>query len=75
MAIIIKQLTIFLNRLLHAKQWMTKAAWQLQPTGEDTGIGFSLSYDIITHVQGGEIKVESKESEFTEFIIILPPDL
>ena len=42
-----------------------------KPTGQGTGLGLSLSYDIIkTH--GGEIKVESKEGEGTEFTIQLP---
>ncbi len=43
-----------------------------KPTGEGTGLGLSLSYDIVTKVHHGEIKVESKEREFTEFIITLP---
>ena len=43
-----------------------------KPSGEGTGLGLSLSYDIITKGHGGEIKVESKENEGTEFIIILP---
>ncbi len=42
-----------------------------KPTGEGTGLGLSLSYDIIK-AHGGEIKVESKEAEGTEFIILLP---
>ena len=42
-----------------------------KPTGEGTGLGLSLSYDIVTKVHGGEIKVETKESEGTEFIIYL----
>jgi signal transduction histidine kinase len=42
-----------------------------KPTGQGTGLGLSLSYDIIK-AHGGEIKVESKESEGTEFIIQLP---
>jgi len=41
-----------------------------KPTGEGTGLGLSLSYDIIK-AHGGEIKVESKEGEGTEFKIIL----
>ncbi|MEP7253428.1 MAG: tetratricopeptide repeat protein [Ginsengibacter sp.] len=42
-----------------------------KPTGQGTGLGLSLSYDIIkTH--GGEIKVETKEGEGTEFVITLP---
>ena len=42
-----------------------------KPTGEGTGLGLSLSYDIIK-VHGGELKVETKEGEGTGFIIILP---
>jgi signal transduction histidine kinase len=42
-----------------------------KPTGQGTGLGLSLSYDIIK-VHGGEIKVESKEGEGSEFIIQLP---
>jgi signal transduction histidine kinase len=42
-----------------------------KPTGQGTGLGLSLSYDIIK-VHGGEIKVESKEGERTEFIIQMP---
>ena len=42
-----------------------------KPTGQGTGLGLSLSYDIVkTH--GGEIKVETKQSEGTRFIIHLP---
>src|SRR5213079_1458759 len=40
-----------------------------KPTGEGTGLGLSLSYDIITKGHGGELKVETKEGEGTEFII------
>ena len=41
-----------------------------KPTGQGTGLGLSLSYDIIK-AHGGEIKVETKEGEGTEFIIFL----
>ena len=42
-----------------------------KPTGHGTGLGLSLSYDIVK-AHGGEIKVESKEGEGAEFIIQLP---
>ena len=42
-----------------------------KPTGEGTGLGLSLSYDIITKVHGGDLKVETKEGEGTQFIIQL----
>jgi signal transduction histidine kinase len=43
-----------------------------KPTGEGTGLGLSLSYDIITKGHNGELKVETKEGEFASFKIILP---
>ena len=42
-----------------------------KPTGQGTGLGLSLSYDIVK-AHGGEIKVETKETKGTEFIIVLP---
>jgi signal transduction histidine kinase len=42
-----------------------------KPAGQGTGLGLSLSYDIVK-AHGGEIKVETKEGEGTTFIIQLP---
>lgn len=42
-----------------------------KPTGQGTGLGLSLAYDIIK-AHGGELKVETKEGEGSEFIIQLP---
>jgi signal transduction histidine kinase len=43
-----------------------------KPTGEGTGLGLSLSYDIITKEHHGEMIVNTREGEFAEFIIVLP---
>ncbi|MCX6152488.1 MAG: cache domain-containing protein [Ignavibacteriales bacterium] len=46
-----------------------------KPTGKGTGLGLSLSFDIIVQEHKGEIKVESDEGSFAEFIITLPKNL
>lgn len=43
-----------------------------KPTGEGTGLGLSLSYDIITKGHRGELKVDTQDGSFTEFLISLP---
>jgi signal transduction histidine kinase len=43
-----------------------------KPTGEGTGLGLSLSYDIVTKIHNGDLRVESEEGKFTEFIITIP---
>lgn len=42
-----------------------------KPTGQGTGLGLSLSYDIVK-AHGGELKVQTKEADGSEFIIQLP---
>ena len=42
-----------------------------KPAGQGTGLGLSLSYDIIK-AHGGEIKVQSTEGEGSTFIIVIP---
>jgi two-component system, NtrC family, sensor kinase len=42
-----------------------------KPTGQGTGLGLSLSYDIVK-AHGGELKVETKEDEGSKFIVIFP---
>jgi signal transduction histidine kinase len=43
-----------------------------KPTGQGTGLGLSISYDIIVQEHKGEIRVETKEGKFTEFVVRLP---
>lgn len=43
-----------------------------KPTGEGTGLGLSLSYDIITKGNQGSLELESKEGEGTSFIVKIP---
>jgi len=53
------------------KQKMFDPFFTTKPSGEGTGLGLSLSFDIIKS-HGGNISVDSKENEFTEMIITLP---
>jgi len=43
-----------------------------KPAGQGTGLGLSMSYDIITKSHGGEITVESEEGEGSTFTVYLP---
>ena len=43
-----------------------------KPTGQGTGLGLSMSYDIVTKSHQGEIKVDTREGEYASFIIQLP---
>ena len=43
-----------------------------KPTNEGTGLGLSLSYETVVQQHHGRLDVESREGEFTEFVIVLP---
>ncbi len=43
-----------------------------KPTGEGTGLGLSMSYDIVVKAHGGNIDINTKEGEYTEFVVKIP---
>jgi signal transduction histidine kinase len=45
-----------------------------KPTGEGTGLGLSMTHDIIVKQHGGRIDVDTEPGVFTEFIVTLPRD-
>ena len=54
------------------KEKMFNPFFTTKPVGEGTGLGLSLSYDIIVKQHAGSIEVETQPGEFTEFRIVLP---
>ncbi len=56
----------------HVKQKIFQPFFTTKPSGQGTGLGLSLSYDIITKAHGGTLEVISEPDAFTEFIIRLP---
>jgi signal transduction histidine kinase len=43
-----------------------------KPTGEGTGLGLSMSYDIVVKAHNGSINIDTKEGEYTEFTVKVP---
>ncbi len=56
----------------HVKDKIFQPFFTTKPTGQGTGLGLSLSYDIITKGHGGELSVISREGQGAEFVIQLP---
>lgn len=54
------------------KEKMFDPFFTTKPPGEGTGLGLSMSHDIVVKQHGGNIDVESEPGVFTEFIIVLP---
>jgi len=56
----------------HVREKMFNPFFTTKPAGEGTGLGLSMSHDIIVKQHGGTIDVETEPGEFTEFTIVLP---
>ena len=54
------------------KEKIMQPFFTTKPTGEGTGLGLSLTYDMVVKGHGGKISVDSREGEFTELKISLP---
>ena len=54
------------------KEKMFNPFFTTKPAGEGTGLGLSMSHDIVVKQHGGRIDVETEPGSFTEFIITLP---
>ena len=54
------------------KEKIMQPFFTTKQTGEGTGLGLSLAYDMVVKGHGGSIEVNTKEGEFTEFIISVP---
>ena len=54
------------------KEKMFNPFFTTKPAGEGTGLGLSMSHDIVVKQHGGKIEVDTEPGVFTEFIITLP---
>jgi signal transduction histidine kinase len=54
------------------KEKMFNPFFTTKPAGEGTGLGLSMTHDIIVKQHGGQIEVDTEPGSFTEFTIILP---
>jgi signal transduction histidine kinase len=57
------------------KEKMFNPFFTTKPAGEGTGLGLSMSHDIVVKQHGGKIDVDTEPGVFTEFIITLPRTL
>ncbi|OIQ65559.1 sensor protein ZraS [mine drainage metagenome] len=54
------------------KEKIMQPFFTTKPTGQGTGLGLSLSHDIVVKGHGGMINIDTKEGEFTKFIVTIP---
>jgi signal transduction histidine kinase len=57
---------------LDVKEKMFNPFFTTKPAGEGTGLGLSMSHDIVVKQHGGKIDVDTMPGAFTEFIVTLP---
>jgi signal transduction histidine kinase len=57
---------------LEVREKMFNPFFTTKPAGEGTGLGLSMSHDIVVKQHGGTIEVDTEAGLFTEFIITLP---
>jgi signal transduction histidine kinase len=57
------------------KEKMFDPFFTTKPAGEGTGLGLSMSHDIIVKQHGGRIDVETEPGQFTDFTILLPRNI
>ena len=57
---------------MEVKEKMFNPFFTTKPAGEGTGLGLSMSHDIVVKQHGGKIDVDTEPGVFTEFIITLP---
>ena len=56
----------------HVREKIFEPFFTTKPAGEGTGLGLSMSHDIVTKGHGGSLTVQSREGEGTEFLVTLP---
>ena len=62
----------FRDRSPEVKEKLFNPFFATKPAGEGTGLGLSLSHDIVVKQHGGTIEVSTKPGSFTQFTIVLP---
>ena len=68
----IVQICYAMHQMEPTKEKIMQPFFTTKPTGEGTGLGLSLTYDMVAKGHGGSIQVNSVEGDGSEFIVTLP---